>query len=66
MRRLKIYLTNKRTLRTEVFLADSTPEFTPAKDADFSPRQKFDTNDEFAREDIFPQTDNLENDFAAN
>jgi len=52
-------------VKTEVFLADSTPEFTTPKDADFSPRQKFDTNDEFARKDIFPQTDNLENDFAA-
>ncbi len=52
-------------VKTEVFLADSTPEFTAAKDADFSPPQNFDTNDEFARKDIFPQTDNLENDFAA-
>lgn len=44
-------------VKTEVFLADSTSEFTAVKDADFAPPQNFDTNDEFARNDIFPSAD---------
>ena len=50
-------------VKTEVFLADAIPEITTAGDADSLSPQNFDTNDEISRENIFPQTDNLENDF---
>ena len=54
-------------VRTEVFLAGSTPEMNAAQDVSFAPPEKIVSENEFGREDNFSQADDFkpENDFPA-